>query len=71
MEALKVWTWDGAYLLVALSRDYETCAEDEIKNIEALRTVVGNRIVYDKLPQERSRVNRISCSRLRKGVYLF
>lgn len=67
MEALKVWTWNGAYLmfaekdrgsiepgkcadLVVLSKDYETCVEDEIKNIEALRTVVGHRIVYDKLP---------------------
>jgi hypothetical protein len=35
--------------LVVLSQDYETCPEDEIKNIEALRTVVGGRIVYDKL----------------------
>jgi predicted amidohydrolase YtcJ len=66
MEALKLWTWNGAYLMfaendrgsiepgkladfVVLSKDYETCPEDEIKDIEALRTVVGGKIVYDKL----------------------
>jgi predicted amidohydrolase YtcJ len=66
MEALKLWTRNGAYLmfaendrgsiepgkladLVVLSKDYETCPEDEIKDIEALRTVVGGKIVYDKL----------------------
>ncbi|HTS61664.1 MAG TPA: amidohydrolase [Candidatus Acidoferrales bacterium] len=66
MEALKMWTWNGAYLmfaekdrgsiepgkladLVILSKDYETCPEDEIKEIEALRTIVGAKIVYDRL----------------------
>jgi len=66
MEALKMWTWNGAYLmfaekdrgsieagkladLVVLSKDYSTCPEDEIKDIEALRTVVGGKVVYDKL----------------------
>jgi hypothetical protein len=67
MEALKMWTWNGAYLmfaekekgsiepgkladLVVLSKDYAKCPEDEIKDIEALRTIVGGKIVYDKLP---------------------
>lgn len=66
MEALKMWTWNGAYLmfaekekgsiqtgkladLVVLSKDYGTCPEDEIKDLEALRTVVGGKVVYDKL----------------------
>jgi predicted amidohydrolase YtcJ len=66
MEALKMWTWSGAYLmfaekeigsiepgkladLVVISKDYAKCAEDEIKDIEALRTVVGGKIVYDAL----------------------
>ncbi len=66
MEALKMWTWNGAYLMFAekekgsiepgkladlavISQDYATCPEDEIKNIEALRTVVGGKVVYDKL----------------------
>jgi hypothetical protein len=66
MEALKMWTWNGAYLMfeekdrgsieagkladmVVLSKDYEKCPEDEIKDIEALRTVVGGKIVYDSL----------------------
>ena len=66
MEALKMWTWNGAYLmfaekdkgsieagkladLVVVSKDYATCPEDEIKDIEALRTVVGGKVVYDKL----------------------
>jgi predicted amidohydrolase YtcJ len=66
MEALKMWTWNGAYLqfaekekgsievgkladLAVISKDYATCPEDEIKDIEALRTVVGGKIVYDRL----------------------
>jgi predicted amidohydrolase YtcJ len=32
-----------------ISKDYLSCPEDEIKDIDALRTVVGGRIVYDKL----------------------
>jgi predicted amidohydrolase YtcJ len=32
-----------------ISKDYLACPEDEIKDIDALRTVVGGRIVYDKL----------------------
>jgi predicted amidohydrolase YtcJ len=66
MEALKMWTWNGAYLmfaekeigsiepgkladLVVISKDYAKCPEDEIKDIEALRTVVGGKVVYDRL----------------------
>ncbi len=65
MEALKMWTWNGAYLsfeekekgsiepgkladLVIISKDYATCSVDEIKNIEALQTIVGGRVVYTK-----------------------
>jgi len=32
-----------------ISKDYLSCPEDDIKDIDALRTVVGGRIVYDKL----------------------
>jgi predicted amidohydrolase YtcJ len=66
MEALKMWTWNGAYLMFAekeqgsietgkladlavISKNYATCPEDEIKDIEALRTVVGGKVVYDRL----------------------
>lgn len=66
MEALKMWTWNGAYLMFAekekgsievgkladlavISKDYANCPEDEIKDIEALRTVVGGKVVYDRL----------------------
>ena len=66
MEALKMWTSNGAYLMFAekekgsiepgkladlavISKNYATCPEDEIKNIEALRTVVGGKVVYDRL----------------------
>ena len=66
MEALKMWTWNGAWLmfeekdrgsiepgkladLVVISKDYARCPEDEIKDIEALHTVVGGKVVYDRL----------------------
>jgi predicted amidohydrolase YtcJ len=66
MEALKMWTWNGAWLmfaekdrgsietgkladLVVVSKDYANCPEDEIKDIEALRTLVGGKVVYDRL----------------------
>jgi predicted amidohydrolase YtcJ len=65
MEALKMWTINGAYLmfaekekgsiepgkladLVVISTDYAKCPEADIKEIEALRTVVGGKIVYDR-----------------------
>ena len=67
LEALKMWTWNGAYLMFAeketgsiepgkladmavISKNYMQCPEDEIKTIEALRTIVGGKIVYDRLP---------------------
>ena len=63
MEALKMWTWNGAYLsfeekekgsiepgkladLVVVSKDFANCPEDEIKDIEALQTIVGGKVVY-------------------------
>jgi predicted amidohydrolase YtcJ len=66
MEALKMWTTNGAYLMFAekekgsiepgkyadlavITKNYMTCPEDEIKDIEALRTVVGGKVVYDRL----------------------
>jgi len=66
MEALKMWTWNGAYLtfeekekgsietgkladLAVITKNYTTCPEDEIKDIEALHTVVGGKVVYDRL----------------------
>ena len=68
MEALKMWTWNGAYLMFAekdrgsiepgkladlavITKNYATCPEDEIKDIETLRTVVGGKVVFDKLPR--------------------
>jgi predicted amidohydrolase YtcJ len=65
MEALKMWTWNGAYLtfeekekgsiepgkladLAVITRNYATCPEDEIKDIEVLRTVIGGKVVYDR-----------------------
>jgi predicted amidohydrolase YtcJ len=67
MEALKMWTWNGAWLMfaekdrgsietgkfadmVVISKDYVRCPEDEIKDIEAVRTVIGGKVVYDRLP---------------------
>jgi predicted amidohydrolase YtcJ len=64
MEALKMWTWNGAYLAFAenekgsiapgkladmavISKNLMTCPEDEIQTIEALKTIVGGRIVFD------------------------
>jgi predicted amidohydrolase YtcJ len=72
IEALKMWTSWGAYLMFAekqlgsiepgkladlavISKDYMACAEDEIKDIEALRTVVGGKVVYDLTPSAASR----------------
>ena len=65
MEALKMWTWNGAYLsfeekekgsiepgkladLVVISKNFATCPEDQIREIEALRTVIGGKVVYDR-----------------------
>jgi predicted amidohydrolase YtcJ len=33
---------------VVISKDYLSCPEDEIKDIEALQTVVGGRVVYER-----------------------
>jgi hypothetical protein len=35
--------------LVVINRDYLSCPVDEIKDIQALRTVVGGRVVFDRL----------------------
>jgi predicted amidohydrolase YtcJ len=39
--------------LVVISKNYLTCPEDEIKDIDALQTVVGGRIVYQHPSLER------------------
>jgi predicted amidohydrolase YtcJ len=39
--------------LVVISKDYLTCPEDEIKDIDALQTVVGGRIVYQHPSMDR------------------
>ena len=33
---------------VVISKDYLTCPEDEIKDIEALQTIVGGKVVFEK-----------------------
>jgi predicted amidohydrolase YtcJ len=33
--------------IVVISKDYLTCPEDEIKDIEALRTVVDGKVVFE------------------------
>ncbi|MEK7752648.1 MAG: amidohydrolase, partial [Acidobacteriota bacterium] len=62
MEALKMWTINGAYMgfeeklkgsietgkladFAAITKDYLNCAEDDIKDIEAVATVVDGRLV--------------------------
>ncbi len=66
MEALKMWTINGAYLafeekqkgtiepgkladFAVITKDYLNCPEDEIKDIEALATIVDGKLVYGKL----------------------
>ena len=65
LEALKMWTWNNAYLmfaekevgsiepgkladLVVIDKDFMTCPEDELKNIEPLQTVVGGKVIYSR-----------------------
>jgi predicted amidohydrolase YtcJ len=65
-QALKMWTWNNAYLMfaekdlgsieagkradmVVITKDFLTCPEREIKDIEVLRTIVGGRVVHDQL----------------------
>jgi predicted amidohydrolase YtcJ len=69
-EALKMWTWNGAYLMfeekekgsiepgkladmVVITKDFATCPEDEIKDIEALETIVGGKVVYRRTASRR------------------
>jgi predicted amidohydrolase YtcJ len=33
--------------MVVISKDYLTCPEDEIKDIEALRTIVDGEVVFE------------------------
>ena len=66
MEALKMWTINGAYMgfeeklkgsiepgkladFAVITKDYLNCAEDEIKDIEAVATVVDGKLVFGKL----------------------
>jgi hypothetical protein len=72
MEALKMWTWNGAYLMfgekekgsiepgkladmVVISKDFSTCPEDDIKDIEPLETIVGGKVVYQRAASGKSR----------------
>jgi predicted amidohydrolase YtcJ len=65
MEALKMWTWNAAYLMfaeketgsiepgkladmVVISKDFATCPEDDIKDIEPVETIVGGKVVYER-----------------------
>jgi predicted amidohydrolase YtcJ len=65
MEALKMWTWNAAYLMfaeketgsiepgkladmVVISKDFATCPEDDIKDIEPVETIVGGKVVYQR-----------------------
>lgn len=34
--------------MAVITKDFATCAEDEIKDIEALKTIVGGKIVFDR-----------------------
>jgi predicted amidohydrolase YtcJ len=62
-EALKMWTWNNAYLMfaekqvgsiepgkladmVVITKDFATCPEDDLKDIEALQTILGGKEVY-------------------------
>jgi predicted amidohydrolase YtcJ len=64
-EALKMWTWNGAYLMfqerekgsiepgkladmAVITKDFMTCPEDDIRNIEVLETIVGGHSVYQR-----------------------
>jgi predicted amidohydrolase YtcJ len=33
--------------LAIIDRDYLTCPEDEIKNIQVVQTILGGKVVYD------------------------
>ncbi|MGH9674168.1 MAG: amidohydrolase [Bryobacteraceae bacterium] len=67
-EALKMWTWNSAYLsfdekakgsiepgkladLAVISKDYLKCPVEEIKDIDALVTVVDGRVVHGEWPR--------------------
>jgi hypothetical protein len=72
MEALKMWTWNGAYLMfeekekgsiepgkladmVVITKDFSTCPEDDIKDIEPVETIVGGKVVYQRAASGKSR----------------
>jgi len=67
-EALKMWTWNSAYLsfdekvkgsiepgkladLAVISKDYLKCPVEEIKDIDALVTMVDGRVVHGEWPR--------------------
>jgi predicted amidohydrolase YtcJ len=39
--------------MVVITKDFATCPEDDLRDIEALRTIVGGREVYHRDPAEK------------------
>lgn len=44
--------------MAVITKDFATCPEDEIKNIETLKTIVGGKVVFDRSSEPEVKVSR-------------
>jgi predicted amidohydrolase YtcJ len=51
---------------VVITKDFTTCSDDEIKDIEASQTVIGGRVVFDSSAAQNAVAGKIKNTVVRK-----